>query len=243
MEYIFAICDDDFNHLDVLKYEIIKVSKEYNLKIEIYKYDLGIQLIDELLIDPNKYDIIFLDIEMPEMDGMKVGRRIREINKNVIIIFVTGFKAFALNAFEIRASDYLIKPVKYIKLEATIIDAIDKVNLYKIKGQDSNTLTLSFDKKIYRINANEIIFIEKESNKSRIVCEDNIYEIYESLKKLNQRLDKKAFIQPHQGFIIHSKKIKNYENQKIEMISGDIIPVSKSNIKKVKNIFFESLRD
>lgn len=243
MEYIFAICDDDLDHLEALSHEIIQVSKENNLKIEVDKYNSGIQLIDELLRDPDKYHIIFLDIEMPQMDGMKVGHRIREINKNVIIIFVTGFKAFALNAFEIRAFDYLIKPVKYIKLEATIIDAIKKINLYKIKEQDSNILTLSFDKKIYRININQIIFIEKVSNKSRIVCEDNIYEIYESLKRLSQKLDKKNFMQPHQGFIIHSNKIKNYENQRIEMVSGDFIPVSKSNIKKIKQIFFESLRD
>ena len=243
MEYIFAICDDDLNHLDVLKYEIIKVSKEYNLKIEIDKYDLGIQLIDELLTNPNKYDIIFLDIEMPEMDGMKVGHRIREINKDVIIIFVTGFKAFALNAFEIRAFDYLLKPIKYTKLEATIMDAINKVEMHKSKDENSNALIFSYNKKMYRIDINEIIYIEKESNKSRIVCEDNIYEIYESLKKINQRIDKKTFMQPHQGFIIHSKKIKNYENQRIEMVSGDFIPVSKSNIKKVKQIFFESLRD
>ena len=58
MEYIFAICDDDFNHLEALNHEIIQVSKENNLKIGIDKYNSGIQLIDELLRNPDKYHII-----------------------------------------------------------------------------------------------------------------------------------------------------------------------------------------
>lgn len=66
------------------------------------------------------------------MDGIKAGHRIRDINKNVIIIFITGFAGFALNAFEIRVFDYLLKPINFTKLEKVIKEAVIEIELHKI---------------------------------------------------------------------------------------------------------------
>ena len=243
MKYNFALCDDNLGHLDILNMEIGLILNELSLEVKIHKFESATELINQILKDPNQYDVIFLDMEMPAINGLEAGIKIRGINDIVPIIFITGYSAHALNAFEIRAFDYIIKPIKHDKLKKSIEDVINKVNIYReYKYNEDERISISYNKKIYNINQQRIIYIEKIKNKAIIVCDNDIYEIYESLYELKKKLNPDLFIQAHQGYIINSKKIIKYESQLLTLENNYSVPVSKRYVSVIKKIFFESLR-
>ncbi|PKM93591.1 MAG: DNA-binding response regulator [Firmicutes bacterium HGW-Firmicutes-1] len=243
MKFYFALCDDEKEHLLILHEKIANIMEENDYEVIVNGYESGQELINCIKNRINKYHIIFLDIQMTETNGIETGKRIRELNKNIIIIYITGFMDYSINAFEIRAFDYILKPINTNKLKKAILDAIVRIELFENQQRNiEQFLTLSYNKEILNIRLEDIIYIEKIKNKSIIICGEEKYEVYDSLCNIKKKLNENIFIQPHQGYIINKNKINHYKNQQLTLTSKYIVPVSKNNINTIRKAFFESLR-
>lgn len=243
MQINIALCDDSKEALANAHYSLIKIFEQQGEIVEIELFESSQKLINEITKNNKQFDIIFMDMEMPELNGIEAGKIIRDYNKETIIIYITGFVDFAIHAFEVRALDYILKPININKLKKATLDAIGQIKkIEKNKDITDDYITIQSNKKVIRIKNNDIIFFEKAGNKVKIVCENNVFECYSSLKKIMKQIEGQEFAYTHQGYIINTKKMTHYEKKQIILNNNVKIPLSKAHEVIIKKIFCESLR-
>ncbi len=196
------------------------------IKKIIDKFD-GFQLLGEAedgettlkIVEDKSPDVIFLDIQMPKIDGVECAKKIVEINPKSVIVFATAHQEYMPEAFEVYAFDYLIKPFKIDRIYKTlrkIKDTKDKEDSEIIF--QNNKGKLEFKKLILKskegksfVDMESIILIQRENRNTVIYTTDGRYETSESLGNLEGRLDNKSFFRSHRSYIINISKISKIE--------------------------------
>ena len=112
--YHIAICDDEIEFVSELKDLLKRYSGETGIELMIAEYRNGQELIENY---DTTTDLIFLDIQMNKMDGLTAAGKIRELDEEVSIIFLTSLKQYALEGYQYQAVNYIVKPMKYIRLK------------------------------------------------------------------------------------------------------------------------------
>lgn len=191
----------------------------------------------------SKIDIIFLDISMPKMSGMQLADALHKLKNPPAIIFVTAYSEYALNAFEVDAVDYLMKPVETDRL----LRALDKAQIY-LKPQvptkpAPERLPVEKSGRKILIPVREICYIEAKDDYSCIYTDDDKFLSTVSLVRLEQRLDSMGFIRVHRGFIVNIDKVEGIDpivngvmTLRITNIPDVHIPVSRRRSTAIKRI-------
>ena len=167
-----------------------------------------IQMVETL--EPN---VVILDVEMPEMNGVDASKEIFDINPNIFIIFATAFDNYTHEAFQVYAFDYILKPFKLERLKNTINRIIDlkaireAKSVFKgpeisAKNQDLKLMVQS-NEKFNVINVYDILLITRHERKTRIFTRKEVVDTYEPLKDLEERLDDRVFFRSHKGYIVN----------------------------------------
>lgn len=252
-----VLVDDEKPLLDELeyllhKYENIQILGAFTDSVEALK---GIGTL--------KPNAVFLDIDMPILNGLNLAREILNVNKNISIIFITGFGNYAVQAFEVNAIDYIMKPIQSDRLDATI----DKLNTMYSKGlinqysmsdkidslEDDNKFNFGkiaiFDGEEYNlILVEDILHIDAKNKYTDIVTKQTTYSTKKSLDFWENRLKKQSFFRCHRSYIVnlrHIIKISPMFNKTyIIKLKGSVIqiPVSKNHIvelKKILNLYYK----
>ena len=107
-----AIVEDRQEHVDRLQSFIEKYREEHNEQFQIFIFSDGLKFLDAY---KRGFDIVFMDINMPHIDGMETAKRLREIDKNTCLIFITEHSSFAVSGYEVSAFDFILKPVEYAR--------------------------------------------------------------------------------------------------------------------------------
>jgi DNA-binding LytR/AlgR family response regulator len=168
-----------------------------------------VQLVEEL--EP---EAVFLDVDMPEMNGIEAAKEIFDINPRIFLVFATGFTCYAHEAFEVYAFDYLVKPFNLDRIRRTIKRIYDlkqereQVGLLKREGtsfkNENPKLKVSSNEKSTFINIQDVILVTRNDRKTTIYVTGNkTVQTYETLQKLEERLNKYHFFRCHKGFIIN----------------------------------------
>jgi DNA-binding LytR/AlgR family response regulator len=180
-------------------------------------------------------DLLFLDIQMPDISGMDFYRNIK-LNKPVI--FTTAFSQFAVEGFNLNAVDYLLKPILFGRFEKAVSktrDYFDYIN--NRHTAKSNSLFVRSEYKLCRIEVSDINYVEGLDNYVRIFSEHSRPVVsHMSLKAIGERLPEESFMRVHRSFIINSRREISYSNRNIH-IGGKRIPVGVSYEDKVKRFF------
>lgn len=240
MNYTIAVCDDDSAQLKIIESYLKKFMEECKKEISIITSSSGEETLKKIV--GKNIDIFLLDVEMKGMDGLELGKKLREINPKAIIIFITGFKDYALNAFSIRAFDYILKPISYDKFKPLLKECIQRLKEIHSISSTEKLFQLNTKDYTYNIKYSHICYFEKILRKVKVVCADNEYEFYGSFKNLMDNLDMEYFTQCHQSFIVNNNHIASYKNQQIYVEDVDkYLPVSRNFIKNVKESLGKSL--
>lgn len=184
MELNIAVCDDSKAYGDIVKELIYKAMLNNNVNYKISTFTSGIDLVQAN--KENEFDIIFLDMEMPEIDGIETGLLIRKVSKNTIIIYLTSHKDYAYDSYKVKANNYLLKPISIEVLEKELLDCI--------KGLQEPVKALDIKDAagiMHRIPLNEITHIlrKKEDRKIHIYTLDkNEIIIAQTLENLENML-------------------------------------------------------
>lgn len=229
--YRIAIIDDDTDCMNLLCDYVNRYQDENNMHIGIDKFTSGMQLLIEY---KQFYDVIFLDIQIPHMNGMDVAKSIRDLDPNVIIIFVTNTPQFAVKGYEVNAFDYMIKPVDYFLFSTRLRAAIGTIDSAKEYGiivpwKDGNR----------RIKAKDVIFIEVRDHLIHVHTRDEEYIMTGILKELEDRLKLYNFIKCNKSYLINVRHIKSIRSDVVELNYNHILRVSRARRKSVQEAFIE----
>ncbi|WP_430883767.1 LytR/AlgR family response regulator transcription factor [Fusibacter sp. JL216-2] len=197
-----------------------------------------------LFVQNTEPDIVFLDINMPQMNGLKLAEAIGGLNLSTAIVFATAYDEHALEAFEKDAIDYILKPYE----EERVKKVLRKVEARRHK--DSHTedrpqkavarLPIPLGDKIIFIPVKDILFCKVEENTVYVHTEDGAYQMTESLSKIEAKLPANLFFKTHRAYIVNLKKVKEvspYFNHTLMIQfdgSNEEVPVSRSNVKSFK---------
>ncbi|MFD2563067.1 LytR/AlgR family response regulator transcription factor [Aquimarina rubra] len=233
------IIDDEQLAIDTLKWELETNCKEVEVLFSTNKPTEAIQAISKV-----RPDVLFLDIEMPELDGFQLLNQLEF--RNFDLIFTTAYDNYAIQAFKMNAIDYLLKPIE----KEELIKAVHKVVLNKqnktlgenlksyikhnLEILDTNNakIALPMEKKIVLVDQKEILYCESDGSYTQVFMDSGIkHVISKNLKQLSLQLDEKHFIRIHQSFIVNINSIKEYyrgDGGEVILLNGKNIPVSRS---------------
>lgn len=231
-----AICDDKFEQLELIKYSTISYFTAHQESYEIDAFSNAFDFLDAH--EKSIYDLVLLDICMPGLLGTEVAREIRSRNDKTEIIFLTTSNEFAIDAFEVNAVHYLLKPFTqevFIKALDRAMQVIEKKRLKMIYFKCPKGVIQAIDK-------NSISYIEASSHRQSVILNDGtnietvqtLSELYNSLQELSIG----QFINPYKGFIVNQHAISTIESHQIVLKSGKSIPVPRRTFINIKQTYF-----
>ncbi|MCB0428901.1 MAG: response regulator transcription factor [Flavobacteriales bacterium] len=178
-------------------------------------------------------DLIFLDIEMPDMTGIDL---IRNLPNLPMIILVTSHKEYALEAFEYDVLDYLVKPVNYARFLKAVRKAVEKTEKQKNNNTQtqpgSDEIFVKSDGALVRIRKQDIFFVEAMGDYVNIQTVKNKYTVYSKLSEIADKLGPTDFFQTHRSFIARLDRIMAIDDF-VAVMDGYNVPVSRSNKKEL----------
>jgi DNA-binding LytR/AlgR family response regulator len=224
-----AVCDDEPIWVEELKKTLQEYANNRNREFSVDEFTSG----KELLVHFSRgvFDIIFLDLSMPEIDGIDVAKRIRVLDINVQLVFVTALDEHMQEAFSVMASDYIVKPISYERIE-TLMSRIesyikrkssDSIETFSLKGGGSKSLSLS-----------DILFFQSVGHYIRITTADSEYEYKGKLNEEETRFSNKGFVRTHQSNLVNVAYIYMTFDDHVSLLDGTTIPVSRKYLGKLK---------
>lgn len=187
------------------------------------------------VVSSQQIDLVFLDINMPEISGLSFAK---SINKNIKVIFTTAYREYAVEGFDLKAVDYLLKPISFERLLQAVNKFLDEtitINLAENKeflNDKSDFIFVRSDRKMVKINFNDIHYIESLGDYLKIHLPNKIIITRETITSIEAKLPKNDFLRIHRSFIISIYKIESFTNEYIE-IKDKAIPISRSYKKEV----------
>jgi len=186
------------------------------------------------IISNHTIDLVFLDINMPEISGISFAK---SINKNIKIIFTTAYREYAIEGFELQAVDYLLKPISFerlLKAVNTYFEVYNNLSETTFNHtESSNFMFVRSDRRMLKIAFNEIIYVESYSDYIKIHLEDKTTIVTrETISAVEAKLPKREFLRIHRSYIIAINFIDSFTNEQI-VISGKSLPISRSYKKEV----------
>jgi DNA-binding LytR/AlgR family response regulator len=232
-----AICDDVSKQLETIKNATIEYVSSQHLFAEIDTFHQGFDFLDAH--DKVKYDLVLLDICMPGILGTEVAKEIRLRKDKTEIIFLTTSNEFAIDAFEVNAIHYLLKPFTQV----TFDKAMDRAMLH-IGHKQISIIYLKCPKGVvHAVDKNSICYIEAAAHRQKVILHDHttietvqtLAELYHTL----QTLTLGQFITPYKGFIVNQHAISRIESSEIVLKSGKSIPIPRRTFHLVKQTYFD----
>ncbi|MBR9998189.1 MAG: response regulator transcription factor [Cyclobacteriaceae bacterium] len=176
------------------------------------------------ILNSKNVDLVFVDIEMPELSGMEF---IRSLDRKPAFIFITAYREYAADAFEIDAIDYLVKPVSFDRF-LKAVNKFYKSNPEKADAYTISTIQLRADRKIHQIHISNISYIEGLKDYIKIFFDSRDMLIFkETLSSIEKKLTPFGFIRCHKSYLIPISKIKSFNAEGIE-IKDVYIPIGRS---------------
>ena len=201
------------------------------------KYNSAIPALADLNQHP--VDLLFLDIQMPELSGMEFSRLISEKTR---IIFTTAFEQYALDSYKVNALDYLLKPISYADFLHSTQKALQWLEMYHnsqtgkvASGQsEPESIFVKTERKLMQIDLNQILYIEGLKDYLKIYLEGQTHPVLSlmSMKAMEELLPPQKFVRVHRSYIVQPQKIKVIERSRI-VFGKEYIPISDSYKEKL----------
>ncbi len=229
-----AICDDEKYMSDQIEKSVSDFFHGKNMEVVVSQFPCG----EELLRYDKPIDLLFLDIQMKETDGMTVARKLRKRGFRGYLIFVTVLKEMVFQSFEVQAFDYLVKPIEQRQFDKTMERLLESMqnageaNLLVRRGYESHIIALD-----------DIVYCEIIDRKVYLhLISSKIIDYYERIENLESRLDDR-FFRCHRSFLINLQYLKSYQDQTAYMEDGTRIPVSRLRSKEFSGVILRYMQE
>ena len=228
-----AVCDDEPVICKTIYTMITALSDKTGIRFEIDCFTSGEELCREM--EGTAYDLIFLDIEFPEMNGVEVGKHIRDVlnNESVQIVYISSKQQYAMALFEIRPMNFLIKPITQDKLR----EIMDK--FVKLNAMDAGLFHFRMGKEHLKLPVSEIIYFSSSGRTVTLVSNENSYVFYGTLDDIYGEINAGHFLYIHKSFIVNYRYVRQYEYEQVTLLDGTILPISQPRRKLIRKMILE----
>lgn len=224
-----AICDDQQEYRNLITKYIKFYFKEHLIELECFEFAGG----EELLLSDKKFDMVFLDIEMNELNGIQTAKELNKRNKYTIIFIVTAYQKYLDDAMDLNVFRYIDKPIKANRLYNGLDKAIDLINNNEITFKSRND-------GIITIHKNDIIYVEVNRKTVHVNTVEKQYIAREKMDFFKNNLTASYFAIPHISYVINFNFVKKFQRDKIQLKNGQIISIAPKKQAGIKKKFCNS---
>ncbi|MCR5452684.1 MAG: LytTR family DNA-binding domain-containing protein [Lachnospiraceae bacterium] len=225
-----AIVEDEDHFARELSEYISRYEKETGSVISVTRFCDGDEIVENYT---GKYDIILMDIQMKFMDGMTAAEKIREFDKDVVIIFITNMINYAIRGYQVDALDYILKPIEYFPFSQKLERAIGRV-----KNRETHVLAINTKEGIVKLELDEIFFIESERHNLIYHTRDNDYVTRAKLTDVEESVNGLGFFRSNKGCLVNMRHVDGVKDNCV-VIGGVLLPIARAR----KNDFMSALAD
>lgn len=223
-----AICDDQQEYRKLIIQYVQFYFQEHLLDLETYEFGSG----EELLSSDKTFDIVFLDIEMNELNGIQTTKELNIRNKNTIIFIVTAYQKYLDDAMDLNVFRYIDKPIQAKRLYNGLDKAIDLINNNEITFKTRND-------GIVTIHKNDIIYVEVKRKIVYVNTTEKQYIAREKMDFFKENLTASYFAIPHISYVINFNFVKKFQRDNVQLKTGQIISIAPKKQTDIKKKFMK----
>lgn len=232
-----AVCDDDKEILGVISGAIQSAMSVQGFVPEVYTFTEGEALIEA--VGNHRIQLVLLDIEMPKMDGIQIGQRIREIDSYISLIYVSENESKVFEAFQ-------AEPLCFVRKSRFLSDLAVAANLFRKTYERNESDYVEFTAKsgILTLKANDILYIEGQRNYQTVFLAANqkTEELKMTMERLEDLLLDKGFIRIHKGFLVNHSYIQRIDGLELSLRDGTALPIARSRLEDVKTRYIRMMQ-
>lgn len=231
----FAVCDDEpFMAQKISELISIYMQEKQDMSYHISSFSNGRSLLESSC----DFDVIFLDIQMEQLDGMKTAKLLRQRNIHCLLIFITVLKEYVFDAFEVQAYDYLVKPIDESHFKKTMNRAIGTLEQHTAKR-----LVIQKGTSCEVIPLTQILYCEVQGRKVYIHQEDGkIVDYYEKLNDFERQVDGR-FFRCHRSYLVNLDKVRGNHAGQVSLSDGSNIPVSRLRERELTEALLRYMKE
>lgn len=226
-----CICDDEKNFIIHFKTLLDRYCDETKNMFDFISFTSGNQLLS-YCTQKNDIDILFLDIRLQTSNGIELAEKIRNYNRQILIIFITSFPQYALCGYKVKAFDFLIKPLLYPQLKKVLTSCLSEL---RIKSKEF--LIIKNSSGIYKLNFSEIMYLETYNRNILFHLNHGTQIIGHKKMKEYEKLLNHQFYRCHSGYIVNMHYITSLQKDSVTIDSKIDIPISRYKKKDFENSY------
>lgn len=234
MPYQIGLCDDEVYQIKVNSLFLKEISAKNHYDFQYHGFQTGDQLRNYL--KTNHLDILFLDIDLGQESGIEIATWVAKNYPDVITIFVTGHREFAVEAFEVDAIGYLVKPYDIKKLDNVMKKAMIQLE-QKNKQEEAQEIIITDENLKKKIDCRDILYIERRMAKSIIVTKQKEYQVYETITSLCERVGD-SFMRVNQSEVVNISLISEIKGNEVYLKNGKVFTIGRTYRKAVSEQYF-----
>ena len=220
-----AVCDDESRAISVISASVESVFKDYNTEIELETFNSPGKLLESLA--SRGYDLIFLDICMPEMDGIELGKQLQKNECNAELVFVSSRMDRMFDTFSVQ-------PFGFVRKNHFLDDIAEVISRYvdsrKAKTDESRFAHFKDQQGMVAIDVTHVTYIECIRNTQVLHFEDARpeHKLYSRMETLEEELKRFDFLRVHKGYLVACRFIRRFDSNSVILTTGEEIPVGRS---------------
>lgn len=230
-----AIVDDEEKHCALIKEYLFRYAQDENREISefaITTFSDGAEFLNRT----DYFDVVFLDIEMPKIDGMTAAKTLRERNQDTVIVFITNMAQYALKGYEVDAVDFIVKPVTYYDFTLKL----KKVLRYLALNANKFVVIKAVGGDILRINCSDIIYIEVIQHYLKIHTVKGDVEARGTITDMENKLAPYSFVRCAKSFLVNLKRVQTVHGNEI-VVGGQTLFISRTRREEFLAKFYKYL--
>lgn len=228
-----AVCDDEVMECCNMAKRIKVIMEEMKIPHMIRQFQSGRELLGAL----ENFDIVFLDIMMQDLDGMKTARIFREKASDMILIFVSSSREYVFEAYDVEAFQYMLKPVDGRKLKRVLQKAV-----LKTESRSQEFIIVSRERQKKKIFLDDIYYFEIKGRVVEVHGPEGIFTYYGQIGELEDKLRDKGFFRCHKSYLVNLKYADGYNRQEVILENGEKIVIAKRRYDRFIQEMLEVMR-
>lgn len=213
-----AIVEDESQYVEILEDFLNRYQEQYSQKFQLTVFWDGEEIVERYRAN---FDVILMDVQMKHMDGMTAAEKIREVDQEVVIIFITNMIQYAIRGYAVDALDYLVKPITYFAFSQRLERALDR-----LKKREKRFLTISIRGGALKLEISQIYYIESQNHSLIFHTKRGNFTSSGKIAEMEETLSKYDFFRSNKGYLVNLEYVDGIKDN-CAIINNEHLPISR----------------